>query len=234
MALRNNKIAQGYYKWLSKVSLAIFGPKLLKSLNEMIFWRFVKIKEGKLTNHHYEEFFTTFFNLSKEDYNGKAVLDIGCGPRGSLEWADNTKRRVGLDPLADKYVKMEGRNHAMEYIQSGAEKMPFTEGTFDIVTSLNSLDHVDNLNDCIAEIKRITAPGGMFLMICDIHSYPTMAEPSNFGWDISDAFLPEFSIEFEKHFEGTNMYKSLRENIEYDHSNKKDRYGIVALKLKRN
>ena len=30
------------------------------------------------------------------------------------------------------------------------------------------------------------------------------------------------------------MYKSLRENIPYDHSNKKDRYGIIALKLKRN
>jgi ubiquinone/menaquinone biosynthesis C-methylase UbiE len=234
MALRDNKIATAYYKWLSKVSLALFGPKLLKSLNEILFWKIVKVREGRLTNHHYEEFFTTFFDLTKDDYTDQVVMDIGCGPRGSLEWADNAKRRVGLDPLADKYVKMEGRNHDMEYIQSGAENMPFDTGSFDIVTSLNSLDHVDNLNECIQEIKRIVAPGGLFLMICDIHSYPTLAEPSNFGWEISKSFLPEFSIEFEKHFEGNNMYKSLRENIPYDHSNKKDRYGIVALKLKRN
>ncbi len=234
MALRDNKIATAYYKWLSRVSLALFGPKLLKSLNEIVFWKIVKIREGRLTNHHYEEFFTIFFDLTKEDYAGQVIMDIGCGPRGSLEWADNTKRRVGLDPLADKYVKMEGRNHEMEYIQSGAEKMPFDTGSFDFVTSLNSLDHVDDLGECIQEIKRIVAPGGLFLMICDIHSYPTLAEPSNFGWDISKSFLPEFSIEFEKHFEGNNMYKSLRENIPYDHSNKKDRYGIVALKLRRN
>jgi len=233
MALRDNKIATAYYKWLSRISLAFFGPKRLKSLNEMLFWRFVKMKEGMLTNHHYEEFFTSFFDLSKEDYNNKTVLDIGCGPRGSLEWASNAKRRVGLDPLADKYLKMEGRNHDMEYIQSGAEKMPFDTGYFDVVTSLNSLDHVDDLQECINEIKRVVASGGLFLMISDIHSYPTLAEPSNFDWDITQSFLPEFSVEFEKHFEGSNMYKSLRENIKYDHSNKKERYGIVALKLRR-
>tara|TARA_B100000795_G_C22794749_1_gene438789 strand:+ start:126 stop:830 length:705 start_codon:yes stop_codon:yes gene_type:complete len=234
MALRDNKIATIYYKWLSKVSLALFGPKILKALNEMIFWSFVKLKEGKLTNHHYEEFFTSFFDLSKEDYKNKTVLDIGCGPRGSLEWADNVKRRVGLDPLAKKYIKMEGRNHDMEYIQSGAEQIPFDSGYFDIVTSLNSLDHVDDLKDCIKEIKRVVVPGGFFLMISDIHTYPTLTEPSNFEWDIVESFLPEFSIEFEKHFEGSNMYKSLRENVKYDHSNKTDRYGILALKLKRN
>ena len=234
MALRDNKIATAYYKWLSKVSLALFGPKMLKSINEILFWKVVKIREGRLTNHHYEEFFTTFFGLTKTDYDGLTIMDIGCGPRGSLEWADNSKRRIGLDPLADKYVKMEGRHHKMEYIQSGAEDMPFETDSFDIVTSLNSLDHVDNLEECIQEIKRIVAPGGLFLMICDIHSYPTLAEPSNFGWDISKSFLPEFSIESEKHFEGNNMYKSLRENIPYDHSNKKDRYGIVTLKLKKN
>ena len=233
MALRDNKIAVAYYKWLSKLSLALFGPKRLKSLNEILFWKIVKIREGKLTNHHYEEFFTTFFDLKKSDYDGQTIMDIGCGPRGSLEWADNAKRRVGLDPLANKYLKMEGLSHKMEYVQSGAEKMSFDTGSFDIVTSLNSLDHVDNLEESILEIKRVVAPGGLFLMICDIHSYPTRAEPSNFDWGISKAFLPEFSIEFEKHFEGNNMYKSLRENIPYDHSNKKDRYGIVALKLKR-
>lgn len=233
MSWRNNKIATNYYKILSKVCLAVYGPKTLKSLNEMLFWRFKKMKEGRFTNHHYEEFFTRFFGLSTSDYQNKIVLDIGCGPRGSLEWATMTKRRIGLDPLANKYVKMEGKYHEMEYIQSGAEKMPFENGYFDIVASLNSLDHVDNLQQCIQEIKRVVKPGGLFLLISDIHSYPTLAEPSNFDWDIAASFTSDFDIEFEKHYEGSNMYKSLRENIEFDHDNPKDRYGIIALKLRR-
>lgn len=234
MSWRNNKIATGYYKILSKVCLAIYGKTTLKSFNEIIFWRFKKLKEGRFTNHHYQEFFTKFFNLEKSDYNDVRVMDIGCGPRGSLEWANNTKQRVGLDPLADKYVKMEGKYHEMEYVQSGAEKIPFEDGYFDIVTSLNSLDHVDELADCIKEIKRVVKPGGLFLLISDIHSYPTLAEPSNFDWDISKSFTPEFEVIDERHYEGSNMYQSLRENIEFDHNNPKDRYGIIALKLKRN
>ena len=50
-------------------------------------------------NYHYEYFYTEHFHLAKEDFTGKRILDIGCGPRGSLEWADNALVRIGIDPL---------------------------------------------------------------------------------------------------------------------------------------
>ena len=31
--------------------------------------------------------YTVVFGLTRDDFAGKAVLDVGCGPRGSLEWA---------------------------------------------------------------------------------------------------------------------------------------------------
>jgi ubiquinone/menaquinone biosynthesis C-methylase UbiE len=234
MQLRTNKIASGGYRYASKIFLLIFGPRLFKGANEILFWWYKKIIEGKLSNDHFKEFYTTFFKLSYEDYKDKKVLDIGCGPRGSLEWANNASERIGIDPLADKYVKMEGKYHKMNYINSGAENMPFRDEYFDFVSSLNSLDHVDDLDLCIKEIKRVVKKGGVFLLISDIHSFPTVAEPSNFGWDIAKRFEPEFSIEIENHFEGSNMYKSLRENSVFDHSDSKDRYGIIALKLLKN
>lgn len=234
MQLRTNKIATGGYRYASKLFLFLFGPKIFKGLNEIIFWRYKKIVEGRLNNNHFQEFFTNFFEYTKDDYNGLKLLDIGCGPRGSLEWADNVEERIGLDPLADKYLKMEGKHHQMKYVNSGAENMPFDNGYFDIVSSLNSLDHVDDLELSIKEIKRIVKKGGAFLLIADIHSFPTVAEPSNFDWTIAKSFEPEFKVEFEKHFEGSNMYKSLREEIPFDHNNNEDRYGILALKLIRN
>ncbi|MCU1463326.1 MAG: Methyltransferase type 11 [Acidimicrobiales bacterium] len=54
---------------------------------EMDFWRSVQAREGELGNSHYEFFYTTAFDLDRSFYAGKRVLDIGCGPRGSLEWA---------------------------------------------------------------------------------------------------------------------------------------------------
>ena len=58
----------------------------MKLWTELLYWRLRKLDEGDLTNEHYEEFFTVYFGLSVADYKGKRVLDIGCGPRGSLEW----------------------------------------------------------------------------------------------------------------------------------------------------
>jgi hypothetical protein len=42
-------------------------------------------EEGELGNSSYERLFTESFGLTREDYAGKRVLDVGCGPRGSLE-----------------------------------------------------------------------------------------------------------------------------------------------------
>ena len=66
----------------------------------MAYWRSRKAAEGVLTNSHYEFFFTAYFGSSADFYSGKRIFDVGCGPRGSLEWAEMTAERVGTDPLA--------------------------------------------------------------------------------------------------------------------------------------
>ena len=72
-----------------------------KARQELAFWDTRLRQQGTLANDHFEYFFTTHFGLSREFYRNKSILDIGCGPRGSLEWADGAGRRVGLDPLAE-------------------------------------------------------------------------------------------------------------------------------------
>lgn len=233
MELRTSDIAINTYKHVSRFFIFLFGPKFFKGFNEISFWLIRKLKEGKLTNHHYEAFYTSFFGLEYSFYKNKKVLDVGCGPRGSLEWANNTSERIGLDPLAHQYLKMQGKHHKMQYIKGGAEAIPFEAGYFDVVTSFNSLDHVDDLTQCITEIKRVVKPGGLFLLIADIHAFPTITEPSGFGWDIIKSFESDFEVTEELHFEGSNMYKSLRERKMFDHSDNKNRYGIITLKLKR-
>lgn len=66
---------------------------------------FKKALAGKLGNSHYFWFYTTYFSLSTNDYQNKSVLDIGCGPReAGMGWDGFPS--VGLDPLADHYLKM--------------------------------------------------------------------------------------------------------------------------------
>src|SRR4051794_32000441 len=58
-----------------------------KASGEMAFWRGRHAEEGTLSNDHYEHLFTTLHGLSRRDFVNSHVLDVGCGPRGSLEWA---------------------------------------------------------------------------------------------------------------------------------------------------
>lgn len=166
----------------------------LKEYSEYGFWLYKKLTTKELNNNHYEFFYTQYFNLNKDFYKNKKVLDIGCGPRGSLEWADNALERIGIDPLAEKYKKLQHSSHEMHYVNAYAEKMPFYNDYFDIVCSFNSLDHVDDLQAVCKEIKRVLKPGGLLLIIVDIHNTPTITEPQTTKWSIISDYFKTFEV----------------------------------------
>jgi len=202
---------------------------------ELAYWSERKDSEGRLANHWFERFYTTHFGLSLADYTDKRVLDIGCGPRGSLEWATTARERVGLDPLADEYRQLGSDEHSMVYVAAGAESIPFPDGYFDIVCSFNSLDHVDNLHDAIGEIKRVARVGGLVLLLTDVHEEPTPQEPICFGWDVVDVCGPELVPQtiacYEKSASG--MYQSVEQAVLFDHADPARRYGILSARFVR-
>lgn len=53
-------------------------------------------------------------------------------------------------------------------IVADASSLPFVDGYFDLVFSSNVLEHVEDLDSCLAEMKRVLAPGGIM-----VHSMPT-------------------------------------------------------------
>ena len=212
-----------------------------KAESELAFWHNRLKQQGALTNDHYERVYTTHFGLEKAFYRGKKILDIGCGPRGSLEWAVEADVRVGIDPLAEAYRQLGTSRHAMQYVAGGAEGLPFPDSSFDVVCSLNSLDHVDNLDKTIIEICRVLAPRGYFLLLTEIHRHPTVLEPIAFSWDIVARFQPELAIIEQGQVEYTvfspegfgDIYQSLRQGTPYDHSNVRERNGILSAKFRK-
>jgi len=180
---------------LARSALDKVGPLFgvhWKRYNELKYWRARARQEGELRNAHYQRSYTVDFGLAATDYEGKWVLDIGCGPRGSLEWASMARRRIGIDPLANEYQRLGADKHSMEYIAAPAEQVPFADGTFDIVCAFNSLDHVEDVGAVVAEIKRITKVGGLFLLLVEVNHPPTPCEPHTVTPSILEQFRPEF------------------------------------------
>ena len=200
-----------------------------KEEHELEFWK-NKLKQGeKVYNAHYERFYTDFFGFSREDYIGKRILDVGPGPRGSLDWIANEAHADGIDPCADEYRKL--NRVKMNLIQGEIENFKPAK-KYNFVTSFNSLDHVNNLDKSIISIFSLLKPNGIFLLLSDIHRKPTNMEPSAFHWDIVEklkdaGFVINREDHYEKHLNG--MYQSLDDLREYDHTNDVERYGIIAV-----
>ena len=212
---------------------AHLSPTRHKERNELAYWQSRLSTEGQLNNEHYLYSYTSAFDLKPSFYAGKRILDIGCGPRGSLEWADMAAERVGLDPLVPEYLKMGAQHHKMTYVAASSDAIPFTAGHFDVVCSLNSLDHVADLENTVAEIKRVVRSGGLFLLITEVNHPPTATEPINLPWSISESFTDVFSKVEEKRYEigNHNIHGQILIDDRFDESNRANRPGIVLAKF---
>ncbi len=155
---------------------------------ELAYWRLHLRRTGRLANSHFAAAYTDGFGLPAAHFRAKRMLDIGCGPLGTLEWATEAATRVGVDPLAEAYLALNRGTQAMTYVTAPAERLPFPDGSFDIVSLFNALDHVEDPDAAAAEAARVLAPGGDLLLLCEIDHAPTLTEPHR----LTEALLGAF------------------------------------------
>jgi ubiquinone/menaquinone biosynthesis C-methylase UbiE len=214
-----------------RVYLKVF-PVQYKETHELRYWNSRVAAERVLRNDHYQYFYSSFFGLDLSFYKGKKILDVGCGPRGSLEWATEASERIGLDPLASEYLKLGANRHKMRYVDAPSERMPFEKDHFDVVCSFNSLDHVADLGKTVAEIKRVVKPAGLLLLIVEINHPVTANEPIVIK-DVAPLFADAFDLSDLRRYEigDHDIYGQLRKEARFDDDDVTDRPAIVAAKF---
>jgi SAM-dependent methyltransferase len=173
------------------VRLAPLYPKLgVKARSELHFWQELIDNHGAEPQaEYYQRFMLAMGDLdSPEFFRNKICIDIGCGPKGSLTWLDGiAKAAVGVDPLIEQYMRFGIAKHPMIYLKSGAESLPFPAGYADVIFSMNSLDHVDDVGKCCREIRRVLKPDGYFIGSLNLDEPPTLTEP----WTLTEEFLED-------------------------------------------
>jgi len=107
---------------------------------------------------------------------GERVLDIGSGagtdslvaaqmvgPEGSVTGIDMTPEMLAKASTAA--AQMDATN--VEFIESEAEKLPFPDGSFDVVISNGVIDLIPDKDAVFSELHRVLAPGGR-MQIADV------------------------------------------------------------------
>ena len=93
---------------------------------------------------------------------GKDILECGCGTGLLLErFAAFGKSARGLDLSAGMLAL--ARERKLDVCEGSVTELPFEDASFDVACSFKVLAHVPQIGKALAEMARVTRPGGVIL-----------------------------------------------------------------------
>lgn len=186
--MANKKI---YFGRIQEYIHRIFSQRMNKENAEIDFWKTELPKIPRPKERVFKRY-CDYFEINEQSFSNKIVVDIGCGPVGSLHFF-NAKIKIGIDPLVKKYEIFDIKTHDMIYMDGKAENIPLISSYADVVISVNALDHGENFDKALEEINRILKPGGQILLELNLSEKATVCEPIVLN-------LPDSENKLERYF----------------------------------
>ncbi len=133
------------------------APTLTEEEFREVYRRVTTLADGRPTDTHPE---AMAYALSK--LAGESLLDVGCGRGFFLRNVARASARDGSGGLKPTLHFLVGCDlldrvdlEDAAYVTASAERLPFTDRSFDIVTCFHTLEHTRDLAAAIAELKRV-------------------------------------------------------------------------------
>lgn len=104
------------------------------------------------------------------------VLDLGCGGGIVAETLiEGGCEVVGLDPSLPslRVARRHGGMNAPDYLGGAAERLPLAGEAFEAVVCADVLEHVEDLDATLREIRRVLRAGGLLLFDTPTRSWQT-------------------------------------------------------------
>ena len=132
-----------------------------------------------------------------------SVLDIACGTGYGIGVVQSKARRVtgvDIDPEAARAALSECNERGSVLLADGLG-LPFEDAAFDVVTSFETLEHLHERGEFLAELRRVLAPEGVLLLSTPNANYtkPINGKPSN-PFHIFEYRPEELRSELEAYF----------------------------------
>ena len=91
------------------------------------------------------------------------VLDAGCGTGITLQHLEEFGTTIGVDnePVAINFCRI---RQAERLACAPLERLPFADDSFDVVTCLDVIEHIEHDDAAVAEMARVIRPGGLIVL----------------------------------------------------------------------
>jgi ubiquinone/menaquinone biosynthesis C-methylase UbiE len=120
------------------------------------------------------------------------ALDVGTGAGGlALSLAPLVREVVGLDPVPELLELARARAAPnTEFVEGDGTALTYPDGAFDLAGTHRTLHHVAQPERIVAELARVTRPGGHVLVVdqlapgepaeaAELHEFETVRDPSH-------------------------------------------------------
>jgi GT2 family glycosyltransferase/glycosyltransferase involved in cell wall biosynthesis/SAM-dependent methyltransferase len=125
-----------------------------------------RIVPGKVDPDLFNEHLVRYL-YAREFCGRKQVLDTGCGVGyGCFRLAEVARRVVGIDNDAQA-LELARSHYALpniRYVAGNCHQLPLGARSFDVVTSFELIEHLDDANAYLGEVRRVLRPKGVFLV----------------------------------------------------------------------
>ena len=125
------------------------------------------------------QFVEKYLALASINGSNGWLLDIGCG-EGERRSHFMDKRYAGIDPLLLR------SSYDFPFVLGVAEAMPFAPQIFDVIISIEALDHFAHAERAAKEMMRVLRPGGALLIFVGTCQGESMERAENGPVEISN------------------------------------------------
>lgn len=101
--------------------------------------------------------------MSAEVPPNALILDVGCGTGKGQDSFSQFGHVFGVD-YSNEALEFCKERGLTRIARADGEALPFLDNSFDMVVSLDTIEHVPDDHKAVAEIMRVLKPGGTFVM----------------------------------------------------------------------
>ena len=167
--------------------------------------RFVPEVKGQIAHEHLHR-----YALARDVVKGKTVLDIASGEGyGSSLLADQAASVTGVDISEESITHATvryGHQSNLRFLRGSCEAIPCPDASFDVVVSFETIEHIDDPEGFLHEVRRVLKPDGVFLVStpnCDVYNHGSSEKNPYHRREMSPL---EFRTILQRHFPYCGLY----------------------------
>lgn len=149
------------------------------------------------------------YAFAKNLVKGKKVLDAACGEGyGSHLLSKYASKVTGLDidKQSIEHANNKYKTSNLSFVEGSCSQLPFADGSFDVVVSFETLEHLEQQAEMLEEFKRVLTKDGILIISTPDKQHYSDATGFVNEYHVKELYKQEFKDLLNQHWQQQVWY----------------------------